>query len=358
VELLSAFEEEHLLDCNRASRPEARAGVLLARVPQLIRVLPRLQTAARSADVVQVNLPTPSFALVGDLIQHLLRRPIVVGFEAHLPTTSELFGPRIVEAPAFYLPQILINNDLVAHLSRFQASSYVVASQFQAAELGRLGVPTERTSVIPNLVDVDHLRYGEPTETTTWPDRGPVISYVGHFSYVKGVDLLIRAIPDILDRFPTTQIVLAWSGLGRWEPIRRAIDAAGVDDHIHVLGRVPVASVLRRSAVCVLPYRLTVGQAAYPDLILEAFTIGVPLVTADLPLIQELVTPGQEAELAQPEVPASLASCIVSLLGDPERRRRMVASQRDLMRTRCSPDSLVARYEATYGQCIAVGHRG
>jgi glycosyltransferase involved in cell wall biosynthesis len=211
--------------------------------------------------------------------------------------------------------------------------------------------------VIPNLVDVDHLRDGEPADSFAWPTQGPVISYVGHFSYVKGVDVLIRAIPSILGRFPTAQIVLAWSGLGRWEPVRRAIVDAGVGDHVHVVGRGLVADVLRRSAVCVLPYRLTVGQAAYPHLIFEAFTIGVPLVTTDLPLIQELVTPGQEAELARPEDPISLANHVVTLLEDPARRNRMVAYQHLLMRTRCSPDSLVARYEAIYGQGIATSPR-
>jgi glycosyltransferase involved in cell wall biosynthesis len=356
VRLVSAFPEAKLLDPDRANTTESAAGVLLSKMLRVPRIVRRLESAASDADVVQVNLPTPSFGLVGDLIQQLLGRPIVVGFEAHLAATSDLLGRRLLAAPGFYLPQAVINNRLLARLAAFRAARYVVSSQFQVAELMGFGVSSDRISVIPNLIDLEHLNDGPPI-IEYWPSRGPVITYVGHFNHVKGVDVLVRAMPAVVAAHPTAQLVLAWSGLGPEAPVRRAIDAAGMADHVHIIGRVPVARVLRQSTVCVLPYRLTAGQAAYPDLLLEALTVGVPLVTSDLPLLRELLEPGWEAELVPPDDPDELARRIVRVLDDPRYQDRMVARQNHLLRTTYKRDHIVDLYEEAYGVPVAALYR-
>lgn len=352
VKLVTAFAETRLLDPDRIYGPEASAGLLLGKLARVARIVRHVQEAATEADVVQLNLPTPSFSIVGDVVQALLRRPIIVGFEAQLPAAADLVR-RLPAAPQFYLPHVLINNRLVTRLSAFRASRYVVASAVQAAELGSLGVPAERISVIPNLIDDRRLQEELASEVDGLPAGRPIIGYVGHFNHVKGVDVLVRALPAVLAEYPRAQLVLAWSGLGPAGPVRRAIAEAGVADHVHLIGRVPVAAMLRQSDVFVLPYRLTIGQAAYPGLVLEAMATGVPLVTSDLPLLRELIEEGREAELAQPEDPWDLARSILRLLDDPRRRAAMVRSQRQLMRSSFDPTVLVRKYEAIYDNPVA-----
>ena len=359
VRLVTAFAETRLLDTDRIYGPEASAGLLLSKLARVVRIVRRLQDAAVDADVVQLNLPTPSFSIVGDFVQAILRRPIVVGFEAHLPSAGDLLGPRMAAAPQFYLPQLLVNNRLVARASRFRASRYVVASSLQASELESFGVSPKRISVIPNLIDVERLHEELDPDTTPMPTGGPIISYIGHFNHVKGVDVLVRAMPEVLREYPGAQLVLAWSGLGPNQPIRRAIEEAGVGDHVHIIGRVPVSGLIRQSDVFALPYRLTVGQAAFPGLVLEAMATGVPLVTSDLPLLRELIEPGREGQLAKPEDPGDVARSIVQLLDDPDRCRAMVQSQGRLMRSSFDSDRLIERYEEVYGTGVATysGHR-
>ncbi len=353
VKLVTAFAETRLYDPDRIYGPEASAGILLSKLVRVVRIVRRLQDAAQDADVVQMNLPTPSFAIVGDVVQALLGRPIIVGFEAQLPASRDLLGSRMVAAPQFYLPQLLINNRLTAGASRFRASRYVVASALQAAELSSFGVSPDRISVIPNVIDAKRINEDFDPDAVSLPIESPVISYIGHFNHVKGVDVLVRAMPGILARYPTAHLVIAWSGLGPSAPIRRAIRDAGVAERVHIIGRVPVSGLLRQSDIFVLPYRLTIGQAAYPGLVLEAMATGVPMVTSDLPLLRELIEPGQEAELAKPEDPTDLARCIVRLLDDPGRRHEMIHAQQRLMRHSFDPHDLVRRYEAIYDTGVA-----
>ena len=241
-------------------------------------------------------------------------------------------------------------------MSRFSAAQYVVASQLQADELAGLGAPVDRIRVIPNLIDLQRIQEEADYDVdgVDWSEDGPVISYVGHFNHVKGVDVLIRAFPRVLEEYPNARLLIAWSGLGSAAPIAQEIEASGASDRIQVIGRVPVGAVLRRSTAFVLPYRFTIGQAAYPGLVLEAVASGVPLVTSDLPLLRELGEPGEVAELARPEDPADLAQAILRLLDDPQHRAGMVARQQDLVSHSFDPDSLVRRYEDVYGQPSAV----
>src|SRR5262249_24960734 len=155
---------------DRISRPEAKAGVLFARLTRLPEIIWRLRGAAEHADVVQLNLPTPGFSVLGDAVQAILGRPIVVGFETHLPPFGDVGGSRLFAAPRFYLPQLSVNNRLVAHLSGFRAARYVVASQMQANELVSLGVPAHLTSVIPNVVDLDHVGGDFADDQLSLPD--------------------------------------------------------------------------------------------------------------------------------------------------------------------------------------------
>jgi glycosyltransferase involved in cell wall biosynthesis len=355
VQLVTAFAQRDLYDPDRLYAPEAKAGLLVSKLLRLPRVVERLQRAAADADVVQLNLPTPGFAVVGDLIQSMLNRPIIVGFETHLPSVGAVVKHQLTKSPRFYLQQLSVNNRLFAGLSGYRAARYVVASKLQADELGRLGVHPDRILVIPNVVDARPLDVDFEPGEVGWPAGSPIISYIGHFNHVKGVDVLVRAFPDVLRRYPGAQLVLAWSGLGASGPIQSAIRQAGIDNRVHLIGRLPVGGIVRRSDVFVLPYRLTMAQAAYPSMLLEALTIGVPLVTTDLPLLRELVGDGRTAELAEPDRAAAISQGILRLLDDPERGASMARHQRGLVQRWLSPSHLAARYEAMYESVINEG---
>jgi glycosyltransferase involved in cell wall biosynthesis len=356
VSIVSAFADVDLLDAERAFGVAAEAGHLVPRLTRLLSIGQALDREARRADLIHLNLPTPSFGVLANILQARSGRPVVVGFEAHLPNPLDIFRRSYVRAaPRFYLPRLLINNRLLAGLGGFAAAHYVVASQYQVNELVSLGAPADRVSAIPNLFDAVRLAgVGGRQPTSERPGRGCArIGYVGHFNHVKGVDLLVRALPFIREAHPNARLALAWSGLGDAGPVRRAIAEAGVSEQVELVGRVSVAAFLAECDVCVLPYRLTMGQAAFPGLVLEAMAAGVPLVTTDLPLLRELLQDDGLALLAQPESPADLARQVSQLLDDPAGARRMVARQRRAIATRLSPAILVRRYEELYERVLS-----
>lgn len=83
--------------------------------------------------------------------------------------------------------------------------------------------------VIPNGIEVDHFRDASPAETA-----GPTLLTVGRLVEYKGVQHVIRALPDL----PDHRLRVAGDG-----PYREALEAcarrAGVDDRVKFLGYVP-----------------------------------------------------------------------------------------------------------------------
>jgi len=114
-----------------------------------------------------------------------------------------------------------------------------------------------------------------------------------------------------------------------------------------------LASFFSAADVVALPYRFSIGQAAYPGTVLEAMWTGAPIVTTDLPLLRELADDGRTALLATPGDPKSLADQIVVLLTDPQRRTEIVQAEQRAMETRFSGAALIHRYAAVYEAALA-----
>jgi glycosyltransferase involved in cell wall biosynthesis len=351
VQLVSAFGANKLRQPRRWAIDFGDSSSLASKVTRVFGILPTIAVAARGCDVVHFNVPTPAFSALADLVQFVSRRPTVVGFEAHLPSVPALTR-RLRHAPAFYAPRMAINNGLVARATLRRASGYVVSSGLQRRELLSLGYDSRRLHVIPNLIDgtkLGRLPHDEARAALGLP-ADPLVGFVGHFHDVKGHDILIDAFPMVLRDVPEARLVIAWSGIGDRRAVRAAIARAGIAHRVIELGRVDVGHLFSAVDVVALPYRFSIGQAAFPGTVLEAMTVGVPLVTTRLPLLIDLTENGRTALLARPEDPGDLSRQIVLVLRQSEVANGIVEAQRVAMAERFNPTGLLQDYVGVYEQ--------
>ena len=357
VQIVSAFPD-HQLEHQRRWEIDRGDGLALApKVVRIGRIVGSIAAAARQYDLLHFNVPTPAFGVLADMVQIAAGRPMVVGFEAHLADVPGATR-RLRQAPEFYLPRIVVNNGLVSRMTVRRARAFIVSSEFQKRELLAIGYPRRRVRVIPNLVDNSKLKRwpkDEARRALGLPDD-PLIAFVGHYHDVKGHDVLIEAFQRIHARVPDARLVLAWSGIGHEARVDAAIQRLGIGSHVIKLGRVDVGQLFSAADVVALPYRFTLGQAAYPGTVIEVMAIGAPLVTSDLPLLTELSDQGKSMLHALPGNTADLADKAVRLLQDPALGAQLVAEQRMAVEHRFAPDRLVAEYASVYG--AALGHAG
>ncbi len=142
------------------------------------------------------------------------------------------------------------------------------------------------SEIIPHGVDTGFFapRGIDSTEPHAQPVSAKyVIATLGRIRYMKGTDLFVDAMVDLLPRFPDFAAVIA----GQCRPkdkaflkgLRERINAAGMSDRIVFVGELDPVEAMRLyqgASLCVAASRLE-GFGLTP---LEAFACGVPVVTS------------------------------------------------------------------------------
>ena len=127
----------------------------------------------------------------------------------------------------------------------------------------------------------------------------------------KGLDVAVRALPDIRARHPEAELVVLGEG-----PQRSELERLAGELHVpvHLLGRVPdVAAWLRRAELLVHPAR----WEGFGLALLEGMLASKPVVATNVSSIPEIVADGETGLLVAPDDPAALATAVIRVLDDP-----------------------------------------
>ena len=228
---------------------------------------------------------------------------------------------------------------LAAHRARGtwsrEIDAYVALTDFARRMFAEGGLPEDRIHVRPNFVPEPDGPYAESRS-----DHGGAV-FVGRLSEEKGVRLLIEAWRDV----PVPLSILGDGPLG--EELR-----AGAPSQVDFLGHLPhsrVLETLARAAFAVVPSTCFEG---FPMAVLDAFSLGVPVLAARLGSLEEIVEDGVSGRLFNSGDFRSLAEEARALAAAPEERARLGAAARAAYETRYTPERAIASLERIYEQAI------
>ena len=322
----------------------------------LINLIKTIRKVSSTVDIVQLHLPTPSFAFIGDFIKFRNKSRIVVNFESHLVDNPGKILPYIRKSPNFYISRLILNNPYISKLSCFSCEKYIVSSLYQKVELQAIGLSDNRIKVIPNVVtgSQKYRKYDKAMakESIGFNKKENIVTYIGHFTHIKGVEFLVEPFSTVLEKFPETKLVLAWSGRGSPKNIERVVEKRGIKNKTMFFGKVNVTKLLSASDVFVLPYIFTFGTQCFPNLLLEAFSVGVPIVTSDIPPIPEVVTNGETGLLVPPADSEEIAEAVINLLSNEKIRSKMMERQRKVAKERFDSEKVAQQYINLYKEVL------
>ncbi len=208
--------------------------------------------------------------------------------------------------------------------SAYRASNRVIAQSTQAEKelTTLLNVPASEIDAIPHgsyLPFIDSVPVREAARARLGlPEGVPVLLFFGQIKAVKGLDLLIRAMPRVLRRHPGAVLLVA----GRvWKDdfrrYRELIEALGIAEncvlHVRFIPDADVAAYYAAADVVVLPYR----RIYQSGVLLMAMSHGKPVVASDLPGMTEVISHGANGYLFAAGDAEALAGTLAEVLGDP-----------------------------------------
>jgi glycosyltransferase involved in cell wall biosynthesis len=211
---------------------------------------------------------------------------------------------------------------LYERLDRFHLrwmDQVVCVSEAQAARVRRAGVRPDRIRVIYNAIDP--MRFHEPDARYRAKllryfrqPRMHVIGAAGRLSPEKGFEVLVKAAERVLREQPCTGFVLFGEGPERTN-LQKQISAAGLGQSFILAGfRADLDRFLPHLDLLVLP-SYTEGL---PNVVLEAFAAGVPVVATAVGGTPEVVEEGVSGYLVPAGDAETMAERICQALSHPD----------------------------------------
>lgn len=175
-------------------------------------------------------------------------------------------------------------------------------------------------------VDLDVFQPNTP-EISREDKTRPLILSIGRFRPKKGFPILIQACASLKKAGHHFQCVLV--GYGPLEQdLKQMIHQFGVSDCVRLTGKVPqdgILNWLRQASIFVLPCQIAEDgdRDGIPNVLVEAMSMGLPVVSTAIASIPELIHGGHNGILVPPHHPESLTEALSLLLQNHARRRSL-----------------------------------
>jgi L-malate glycosyltransferase len=255
----------------------------------------------------------------------------------HLPYTASLGRLVVASLPSAKRPAIvytehsLWNKMAVVVKGLNRVSIGLDQSLIVVSDAARDALPTDlraRSEVIVHGIDLarseDRLAHREEIRTrvrSAWgvADDETVAITVANLRSEKGYDVLLDAARVVRDR----RLPIRFISVGRGpldEVLRRRSDALGLGEQVRFLGeRDDVLDLLVASDVFVLPSH----QEGLPVALMEATSVGMPIVATAVGGVPQVVTDGVQGLIVPPGRPVDLADAVARVASDPDLARRL-----------------------------------
>lgn len=235
---------------------------------------------------------------------------------------------------------------MLREIDRHVKCRVCVSQAVAEAADSRGGWPAERTVVIPNGVETVDAAELAPTDLNQFgfPGEKRAITFVGRLDRQKGVDWLLRLLPDVMASLSHHDLLIVGTGPHRAR-LERLAKSLGIRGRVHFAGWCEnVAGVLRASELFVLPSR----WEGMPNALLEAMAAGLPAVATDVEGVTELLGAAAHEQVVAANDSAGFQENLVRLCSDPAVAARLGAENQRIARQSFSLERMVERYQDLY----------
>jgi glycosyltransferase involved in cell wall biosynthesis len=236
-----------------------------------------------------------------------------------------------------------------------------------------LAVFTDRILALTNLEKSDYLKFGVAKEGKVAlvytglelddfipknremiksglkiDNDGKVVGYVGRLDSVKGAQFFVEAARLCLLNDASLRFILAGEGQLR-KQLQDKTASWGFKDKIIFLGwRDDIADLMSIMDILVLPSL----NEAVGIVLIEAQSLGVPVVASNVGGIPEIIKDKETGILVFPGDPQAIARAVSELFSEPRKMREMSAAAKSWVRGKFKAGNMVRAISAIYQEAL------
>ena len=178
--------------------------------------------------------------------------------------------------------------------------------------------------VIPNGIDFDEIQKIRAEDQL----KHPAILFVGTYGKVKGIDVLLNAVPIVRKEIPNLHVYIAGKSGSENENLKKLVKALNIEENVTFLGFISgdeKYAYYKSADIYVQPSR----YETFGVVLLEAMACGKPVIASRVGGIPFVVEDGKNGLLFESENVEELAEKVILLLRDEELRTKMGEAGRE-----------------------------
>jgi glycosyltransferase involved in cell wall biosynthesis len=225
----------------------------------------------------------------------------------------------------------------------FRDVDYHVLSSSSHNILSACGIDDRKIHKIPQIFTLKNKEGSSQTE------RG-LILYIGWIQERKGLHILIEALPEILSRFPDAYLIAigAINKDAYFDKIQKMISEKGLTEKVNLLGKLDYAEVsvyMDKANVVIIPEQ---WNNMSPVVLVEAMSMGKPVVASNIGGIPEFVDGGINGLLAEASSQHDFAQKISDILTNKDLAQSLGINARQCITKRLDERELMKSYRKLY----------
>jgi glycosyltransferase involved in cell wall biosynthesis len=212
------------------------------------------------------------------------------------------------------------------------------------------GLKSARMHIIYNGVDVNRFESAKPADLSLLniPTESQILLFVGRLDPQKDPLFLLDAFAVVRSSLPELHLVYVGDGILK-SKLMEAMQTRSLMNCVHVLGwRADVPELLKTADGLALCSR----WEGMPNVVLEAFAAGTPVVAVPAEGVSELIVDGETGFIVSPRDAGALAAAIRTVFQNDSLRLRIAQNAQTLVREKFTWDEAAASYMTLYERLL------
>ena len=276
-------------------------------------------------------------SFIAAIIAKKKKIPLVISDQGGLTTHPDLNSGGVFKKILYKLqtPMIrfIVNN----------STKISVANEYEKEIFAKIQ-PTSKIEVVRNGINLAMMK----TKTNNFKKKHgiplPFVLFIGRFSKIKGIDILLHAIKILKDEpgLKNISFVIMGVDFGFQNQMMQMIDDFGIKEKIHVItnpSRDDVIAAYGESEFLVLPSRWELS----PLTPLEGFAFKKTVISSDIHGIPYTLSKDENCILIEVENYKELANSIIELIVNKEKRTRLGISGYNIVNSELNSRTMVKK---------------
>lgn len=232
-----------------------------------------------------------------------------------------------------------------------QADAYIALTPFEKAYLVEKGIAADKIYVLGGGVDVAPFTNADGSAIRQQYRLGdvPVVGVMSRQTPLKRLDIVIKAMPAVWDKYPQARLLLAGARTAHSDTLDQLIAELLPEQQlrvtrIHDFPESEKPAILAAMDLVVHPS----SNESFGIVFVEAWAAGKPVIGANIGAIAALIEEGKDGYLFTSGDPQSLAHEVIKLLDHPETRIAMGEAGRNKVLQNYSWEMIADRLRAMY----------